>query len=113
MQTQNKDTPHETQGIALEPLTFDSERYLAQADYPELNDDQKREFLETIWSIMVHFVDKGFGMENIQLALAAVADTDIASPPGTAAQSHQSRLTSAFEEGTADNDDIRIEKESA
>lgn len=47
-------------------LSIDFERYerfLAQSD---LTADQKREFIETLWSIIVGFVDLGFGIHPLQ-----------------------------------------------
>lgn len=41
------------------------ESYLQESDW---SDDQKREFVETIWQIVVMFVDLGFGIESGQLA---------------------------------------------
>ena len=40
-------------------------RYLEESD---LSDDQKREFIETLWNIMVSFVDLGFGLHPLQQA---------------------------------------------
>jgi len=37
--------------------------YLADSD---LSDDQKLEFIETLWNIVVAFVDLGFGVHPIQ-----------------------------------------------
>lgn len=42
------------------------ESYLQDSDW---SDDQKREFITTIWQIVIMFVDLGFGVESGQLAL--------------------------------------------
>ena len=50
-------------------LTLDAalyERYLEDSD---LTDDQKHAFLETLWSVIVTFVDLGFGIEPVQQAI--------------------------------------------
>lgn len=60
-------------GLAREPgqsnaLTIDYalyERYLADSG---LSDAEKREFLETLWLIIVSFVDLGFGVHPLQQA---------------------------------------------
>ncbi len=44
------------------------ENYLTDSD---LSEDQKREFLETLWSIIVAFVDLGFGVHPLQQASEA------------------------------------------
>ena len=44
------------------------ERYLADSG---LTDDQKREFLEALWTIIVGFVDLGFGIHPVQQVMDA------------------------------------------
>ncbi|MEL6502836.1 MAG: hypothetical protein AAFQ10_00140 [Pseudomonadota bacterium] len=47
-------------------LTLDTalyERYLADAD---LTEGQKHEFLQSLWSLIVGFVDLGFGIHPLQ-----------------------------------------------
>ncbi|WP_425088886.1 hypothetical protein [Stappia sp.] len=51
-------------------LTLDVARYEAMLDDPALTDDQKRDFLETLWSIITAFVDLGFGIHPVQTAQA-------------------------------------------
>lgn len=46
------------------------EEYLADSD---LTDDQKHEFLTVLWSIIVGFVDLGFGIHPVQQALASAS----------------------------------------
>lgn len=41
-------------------LTLDIDHYQALFDAPELTQDQKREMLEALWSLIVSFVDLGF-----------------------------------------------------
>lgn len=60
---------HDEREVTPYHLTIDwslYESYLQDSDWP---DDQKREFIETIWQIVVMFVDLGFGIESGQLAL--------------------------------------------
>ncbi|MFC5583791.1 hypothetical protein ACFPOD_01605 [Nitratireductor kimnyeongensis] len=47
-------------------VTVDVEKYQAYLDDPNLNEEQKEEFLQAIWSIMVAFVDLGFGVHPLQ-----------------------------------------------
>jgi len=42
--------------------------YLEDLNIPE---DQRREFLETLWSIMVQFVSLGFGVDTASQAISA------------------------------------------
>ncbi|MBL1438169.1 MAG: hypothetical protein COB08_018450 [Rhodobacteraceae bacterium] len=47
-------------------LTIDWELYGKYLDESDLSDTEKREFLETLWSIVVSFVDLGFGVHPLQ-----------------------------------------------
>ena len=47
-------------------LSIDWELYGSYLEESDLNDDQKREFIETLWSIAVSFVDLGFGIAPVQ-----------------------------------------------
>ncbi|MGH1399497.1 MAG: hypothetical protein ACRBCT_09820 [Alphaproteobacteria bacterium] len=38
-------------------LTLDTERYQAMLDAPDLSDAQKRELIETLWQVVVGFID--------------------------------------------------------
>lgn len=50
------------------------EHHLAEAD---LTDQEKREFIEALWYIIVSFVDLGFGIEPVNHALKAAAMSDL------------------------------------
>lgn len=47
-------------------LEVDFEKYQHFLDDSDLSDAQKREFLETIWSILLNFVDLDFGIHPMQ-----------------------------------------------
>jgi len=54
-------------GKASSPtLTIDWELYGKYLDESDLSDAEKHEFLETLWSIVVSFVDLGFGVHPLQ-----------------------------------------------
>ena len=50
---------------------FDPAEYDEFFEGDDMTDEQKRELLEIIWSIVVTFVDLGFGIEATQQALAS------------------------------------------
>ncbi len=59
------------------------EKYLADSD---LSDEQKKEFIETLWSIMIQFVDLGFGIAPVQQVLEDKSHPDsgsVESPSAT------------------------------
>jgi len=49
-------------------LTIDYDLYARYLEDSDLSDDQKREFIETLWSVIVSFVDLGFGIHPLQQA---------------------------------------------
>lgn len=58
-----------TAGSEYKTLTLDVEYYQSLLDDVDISEEQKQEFIETMWAIMVQFVDMGFGIEATQLAL--------------------------------------------
>ncbi|PHR55170.1 MAG: hypothetical protein COA47_14330 [Robiginitomaculum sp.] len=58
-----------TAGTATAPaLTIDWELYGKYLDESDLSDADKQAFIETLWSIVVSFVDLGFGVHPVQQA---------------------------------------------
>ena len=47
-------------------VRIDVERYQEYLDGSGMTDDQKQEFLEALWSIIVSFVELGFGVHPVQ-----------------------------------------------
>ena len=63
------DTPPDNdQSKALPSLSIDWEAYLPFFENEEISDDDKRELIGILWSIMVSFVDLGFGIHPVQQA---------------------------------------------
>lgn len=65
---------HQRERIGLAPERLVYEHHLAEAD---LTDQEKREFIEALWYIIVSFVDLGFGIEPVNHALRAAALDDL------------------------------------
>jgi len=59
-----------TDGVPTGPpsLTIDWDLYGQYLEDSDLSDAEKRQFLEALWSIVVSFVDLGFGVHPVQLA---------------------------------------------
>lgn len=55
-------------------LTIDWERYGKYLDESDLSDAEKREFLQTIWAIVVSAVDLGFGVHPVQQAAGDICE---------------------------------------
>ena len=96
---------------AAPALEFDWRAYDDFLDRSELSEDQRRELLETLWSIVVSFVDLGFGLHPIQRAVA-----DIVEAGGFCAAEEPSLLHSApslpnkpFEKAAARSDECPAE----
>ncbi|MCP3054962.1 hypothetical protein [Aurantimonas marianensis] len=49
-------------------LSVDWQLYADALDQSDLTDDEKREFIETLWYIVVSFVDLGFGIDSVSYA---------------------------------------------
>ncbi|MEO0747746.1 MAG: hypothetical protein AAFZ10_05150 [Pseudomonadota bacterium] len=64
---------HNTNNHSSEKHLEEFQPYLDEIDIPE---DQKREFLALLWSIMVEFVNLGFGVDAASQAIAAHMSLD-------------------------------------
>jgi hypothetical protein len=58
-------------------LTIDWELYGKYLDESDLSDAEKREFLETIWAIVVSAVDLGFGVHPVQQASGNICEQQV------------------------------------
>lgn len=47
-------------------ITIDAAKYQEYLDDSGLSDEQKEEFLQTLWTIIVSFVELGFGVHPLQ-----------------------------------------------
>lgn len=47
-------------------VTVDVEKYQSWLDESDFSDEQKEEFLQSLWSIVVSFVEHGFGVHPLQ-----------------------------------------------
>ncbi|MET1414382.1 hypothetical protein ABVF61_19070 [Roseibium sp. HPY-6] len=57
-----------TAGSEYKTLTLDVDYYQSFLDDVDISDAQKRELIETLWNIVVQFVDLGFGIHPLQQA---------------------------------------------
>lgn len=62
------------------PLTIDWDLYSEMLAESDLSESETKEFIETLWSIVVAFVDLGFGIHPVQQATpeSSGQDADIA-----------------------------------
>ena len=67
-QAAKTDTTH-TQGRSARPvITVDYEKYAHFLEDSDLTEEQKQEFLQTLWNIIVEFVSMGVGVHPVQQA---------------------------------------------
>lgn len=61
------------------PLTiqFDAYEFLHHLEECDLTEEQKIEYLQTVWSIVLQFVDLGFGLHPIQQACGQNEDISL------------------------------------
>ena len=64
-------------------ITVDYERYAPLLDDPDLTEEQKREFLQTLWSIVCEFVALGFEVHPAQQAQKACGKAQECGPEPT------------------------------
>ena len=68
------------------------ETYLAEAD---LTEDEKRQFLEALWSIVTAFVDLGYGIHPLQEVCGQLGDA-VPAPEPLTVDSEEPRLDRRF-----------------
>lgn len=77
-----------TDDIAAQAPRFDYETYAHFLEDTDLSESQKHEALETLWNIIVQFVELGFGVHPVQQAQNACGKLSDNSPnPALAAPS--------------------------
>lgn len=76
--SKNSDEPENLK--ATPTLTVDWEAYALYLEGSDLSDDEKREFIETIWTIVVGFVDLGFTVKSPEAPCGKDASSDPGSP---------------------------------
>ena len=70
-----------TESVAARPgLRVDVDAYQAYLEDTDLSDAQKREMIEALWSIVVSFVELGFGVHPVQEACGKLTEIEAESP---------------------------------
>lgn len=64
--TQSPETSETHESKTPPQLTIDWDAYGQYLEESDLSDDQKIALIETLWSIVVSFVDLGFGVGNAE-----------------------------------------------
>lgn len=64
-------------------LTLDADKYREHVDDLNLTEEQKLEFLKTLWWIMSAFVDLGFRVDAVQLLLPALGEDSLSAESDT------------------------------
>lgn len=49
----------------------DIQKYMKMLDEYDMSDDERREYVVTLYGVMEHFVDIGFGQDPVSLARKA------------------------------------------
>lgn len=62
------DTEYQDAKPTYPTLNIDWDLYGEYLEESDMSDDEKRELIETLWNIVVSFVDLGFGIESVQRA---------------------------------------------
>lgn len=93
-----KDLAQAASGEASRRVEIDIEKYQAYLDGSDLTPAQKEDFLRALWSVIVSFVDLGFGVHPAQQACGQVEKTLDPLPQGESdgLNSPDSDLTTTF-----------------
>lgn len=75
--------PHDTHDLSHSrpSLSIDWEVYAAMLEESDLTRDQQKELIETLWSIVVMFVDLGFDLHPVQQICGEPDDALSDDPP--------------------------------
>lgn len=68
--------PVDSSAVPATALSIDWDLYAEYLDDCDLSDDQKQELIETLWHIVVSFVDLGFGVgepQNSDMEMGAIS----------------------------------------
>ena len=65
-----------TAADAKRRIEVDVERYQHLLDNPDLTEEQKAQMLEALWSIIVNFVELGWGVHPMQKACGKLCEDD-------------------------------------
>lgn len=68
----NEPAPHHPPNTPS--LRFDWQDWLPYFDDPDVPLEQKREMIETLWSLVLSFVDLGFDLNPIQISCGEALD---------------------------------------
>lgn len=91
-------------------VTVDYEKYERFLEDAELTDEQKRQFIEALWQIIVSFVDLGFGVHPAQQAQNTCGQVPNSSGEGPAGEPDSVQWGSRFL--TSDFEDVADLEES-
>ena len=72
-------------------ITVDVEKYQHFLDGSDMTDAQKEEYLQTLWSIIMNFVELGFGVHPLQEVCGQIAENggESADPDSDALKSEE------------------------
>ena len=63
MKEERAEITSEKQASGLPSVHIDWQRYEAYLESSDMSEEDKRAFIETLWNIMLTFVDLGFGLD--------------------------------------------------
>lgn len=89
MKDDNKALIEQFSGVARPVITVDVEKYQQYLDGSGLSEDQKEEYLEAMWAVVVAFVELGFGVHPLQDVCGDAEGNEIA---------HENRKAKAVKE---------------
>lgn len=91
-------------GRGRQGLEVDIAKYQTMIDDPALSEEEKRQFIEALWKILVTFVDLGFDLHSAKVACGKLGPETIedCSAPRNMI-SLEDILTTKFDDAVSDN----------
>ena len=77
-------------------ITVDYEKYEHFLENSDLSEDQKRQFIDALWQIIVGFVDLGFGVHPVQQAQNTCGKLQDRSPKPPSTEANEVHWDSKF-----------------
>lgn len=94
-------------------LTIDWALYETYLEDSDLSEEDKRAFIEALWSIMVRFVDMGFRLSPVQEICGEISPLDALTGKAASDMVRSKDTNNAFEKAADGHALPSLEKESA
>lgn len=96
------DTSHKPEAPLRTSLKTDLNQFAHHLDGADLSDAQKQDLLEALWSLMIQFVDLGFGVSPTQNTCGQLKKSTDQAPRDSADQVQSKNAPNSFNNAAKD-----------